>query len=427
MKLRLILLFIAGSVLFYSGCDDLFGIKEDDITDEIFEEGRIDPLLSEDVVGYSALVPFWEGFNRPNSIAVGYDELIYVTDDDGLHVLDRAGRRFRSYEFRDAHTVVQDRNLYVYVAARDSFVVPSVDPNIKWDLSCIFKLQYANGANGNEMQIVDTLIHPFMDASRGNSALQTFRLVKGSPNSDELVEITGITVLADNSIYVSRSGPDNPRSSVQSPDNTVLEFVPRRTGDRPQEMINTRQITALNPETPSLSSAIGPSAICSFVAPPQRERMNPDRSFLLAQGGQDVNVPYRVLWISAVETTDGLFYLPNTSLLPSAEDTVNADGFLYEQFKFSNPSALAYADDGTNYIFVTDIGSDSLYIFQSNGFEGVTLPGETESNIVSFGGVGTGPRNFDDPMGVAYFRRVVFVVDRGNNRIARFKLNTDFE
>jgi hypothetical protein len=155
--------------------------------------------------------------------------------------------------------------------------------------------------------------------------------------------------------------------------------------------------------------------------------MNPDRSFLVAQGGQDVQVPYRVLWISAVETTDGLFYLPNTSLLPTAEDTVNADGFLYEQFKFSNPSGLAYADDGTNYIFVTDTGTDSLYIFQSNGFEGVTLPGETKSDIVSFGGVGTGPRNFDDPMGVAYFRRVVFVVDRGNNRIARFKLNTDFE
>ncbi|MDZ4698359.1 MAG: hypothetical protein SH809_01530 [Rhodothermales bacterium] len=38
-----------------------------------------------------------------------------------------------------------------------------------------------------------------------------------------------------------------------------------------------------------------------------------------------------------------------------------------------------------------------------------------------------GALQFRNPNGVAYFDRVVYVADTGNNRISRFKLNTDFE
>ena len=43
-----------------------------------------------------------------------------------------------------------------------------------------------------------------------------------------------------------------------------------------------------------------------------------------------------------------------------------------------------------------------------------------------FGELG-GPKQFNMPSGVAYFRRVVYVADKGNNRIARYKLTSDFE
>mgnify|MGYP000459602327 CR=1 FL=1 len=33
-----------------------------------------------------------------------------------------------------------------------------------------------------------------------------------------------------------------------------------------------------------------------------------------------------------------------------------------------------FTTDGTNYILVTDAGTDSLYLFQSNGNEGVNPP-----------------------------------------------------
>ncbi len=91
---------------------------------------------------------------------------------------------------------------------------------------------------------------------------------------------------------------------------------------------------------------------------------------------------------------------------------------------------MTFTTDGTNYILVTDAGTDSLYLFQSNGIEGVNPPigsTETKAIVVSFGGRGIGPKEFNQPSGVTYFRRTVFVADKGNNRIARYRLTTDFE
>ncbi len=51
----------------------------------------------------------------------------------------------------------------------------------------------------------------------------------------------------------------------------------------------------------------------------------------------------------------------------------------------------------------------------------------TKQVIASFGGVGSGPFNLIDPSGVAYLRKVVYVADKGNNRICRYKLSTDLE
>lgn len=98
-------------------------------------------------------------------------------------------------------------------------------------------------------------------------------------------------------------------------------------------MTNVRQITTLNPTNPSLRSAVRLSSIASFVTPPQRDRLTDDRSFLIAQASQAQNIDFRVLWINAVETTDGLIFEQNSSLL--AQDTSQANGFYMnpENFK----------------------------------------------------------------------------------------------
>lgn len=430
MKYRLLIwlifLAVAASV---SGCSDIFGSKHLSITNDVFKAGKKDPNAASDVIGYAALVPFWKGFDHPTDVYIGFDELVYVTDAKGLHILDRAGREYRVVPFKGATAVVQDRMLNVYVAARIDTVIKDVDPNTSWDLAAIFKIHNANGSNGGDIVYMDTLIQPFADASRSTFTSQTSRLIKNDPNSEEQVQFTGLAILGDNTLYVTRRGPVNPTNEVAAPDNIVLEFQPVvANGKETDKMRNVRQIRTLSPTIPSLVSGIGMSDIMTFVAPPQRESFTTDRSFLVAQADQATNIPYRVLWINAVETSDGLVFQPNTGLLQ--QDTSKADGFLYELGKFKEPTGLAYAADGTNYIFVTDAGTDSLYVFEANGYEGVTPPAGSDAKkpiIVSFGGKGDGPKSFDSPSGVAYFDKVVYVADKNNNRITRYKLTTDFE
>lgn len=425
-KLGLLVVLLA---TFGASCDDIFGSKNDSTNEEIFDEGKIDPTL-ENVDGYAPL-PFWEDFDAPNDVHVGFDTFVYVTDNFGIHLLDRADLSpRRSIELQGANAVSQDRLLNVYVSARIDTVIQTIDPNTTWNLPAIFKIKNLNGAG--DLQIVDTLIFPFDDASLSTSAAQNARLNKTSNNNYEKVEITGLSILADNSLYVTRRGPQNSTNQIAAPDNTVLEF--RRiieNGVKTDKMENIRQIVTLNPNNPSLRSGIDLSSIATFVTPPQRDQLTDDRSFLITQGQkfQNDQIDFRVLWIIAEETTDGLVFQQNSSLL--AQDTSQADGFLYEPGKFVEPTGVAFSGDDDAYIFIVDAGTDSLYQFQSNGQEGVNPPAGAEADskkiLVSFGGEGAEPKQFRNPGGVAYFRTVVYVADTGNNRISRFKLTTDFE
>lgn len=426
---KLIHIIILFTVTFsFSGCDDIFSSKSNKDTDEIFDEGRIDPTL-ENIDGYAPVLPFWGGFDAPTDVHVGFDEFVYVTDASGIHLLDRADLSPRvTIPLRGAVAITQDRLLNVYVAARIDTVIESIDPGITWDLPAVFKIKNMNGAG--PIQFVDTLIFPFDDASLSTSAAQNARLDRGSPNNYENVEVTGLTILKDNSLYVTRRGPFTETTQVAAPDNTVLEFQRITEGGiKSDKMRNVRQIRSLSPTVPSLRSGIGISSITSFVSPPQRDNPTDDRSFIITQADQTKDIPFRVLWINAVITVDGIVFQQNSSLL--AQDTTQADGFLYEPNKFKLPSDIAFGGDDDSYIFIIDSESDSLFQFQLNGQEGVPPPAgvedQTRQIVVSFGGTGSGPKEFNQPSGVAYFNRVVYVADKGNNRIARFKLTSDFE
>lgn len=415
-------------LLLITSCDDIFNSKSNPDTDEIFEEGNIDPTL-ENIDGYAPVLPFWTEFDAPTDVHVGFDEFVYVTDNEGVHLLDRADLSPRiTIPLRGAVSVTQDRLLNIYVAARIDTVIDSIDPSITWDLPAVFKIKNMNGAGS--IQFVDTLIFPFEDASLSTSAAQNSRLNRNSQINYEQVEVTGLAVLGDNTLYVTRKGPFKSTTQVGAPDNTVLEFQRiRENGVLTEKMVNVRQIRSLNPTVPSLRSGLGLSAIASFVSPPQRDSFTDDRSFLIAQADQSTEIPFRVLWVNAVQTVDGLVFQQNSNLL--RQDTTQADGFLYEPGKFEIPSGIAFGGDDDSYIFVVDSELNKLFQFQLNGQEGVPPPAgvedQTRQILVSFGGFGAGPKEFNNPSGVAYFNRVVYVADTGNNRISRFKLTSDFE
>lgn len=411
-----------------SGCDSLFGSKNDPTTDEIFDAGRLDPSLLNEVE-YVPLSPFFtqsgDGLplTSPKDVYIGYDEFIYIVDARGLHVLDRAGRPSLFIPIEGGATnVIQDRKLNVYVTARKDTMVN----NRTWNLPVVHN--YADITIGFP-KLVDTIWHPFDEESR--------RFNLPDPiDTDEEVEFTGLAVIFNNndtfnnSIYVTRRGPVNERASIIRPHNTILEFD--------EQGINTQAIVALNPSNESLLSSLNPTDIVTFTHPPQRTSFSEDKSFIIAQSPNNSGLPeagteplrFAVLSIRAVETPDGIEYQPDTNKLLNAGNPILGESFLYDEFKFVNPSALGYAADETNYIFVADSGTDSLYVFTSSGIEGVAAPPGSQSNRpvpVSFGGTGDGALQFNNPNGISYFNRIVYVADTGNNRISRFRLNTDFE
>lgn len=407
------MLIAAAAMPFISGCDAIFGTKFDDTTDEIFDEARTDPTQFREVE-YVPLFPFFttggDGaqVQAPTDVYVGYDQFIYITDARGLHVLDLAGRPANFIPIEGGATsVVQDRRFDLYVTARrDTTLLGRT-----WNLPVVMK--YRNVTTGSPA--IDHIIwHPFDDETR------RFNL-PDPVASDEQVEFTGVGVLANNNVLVSRRGPVNDPTSVIIPHNVVLEFA---SDGRPVEQI------LLNPTIPSLRSAVWPSDILTFIHPPQRQNFPTAKNFMIAQAPEGTSLQYSVLSIRAVQTPDGIAYQPDTDKVQVANNPDAGDGFLYEEFKFGRPSDLAYAADGTNYIYVLDAGKDSLFVFTSNGVEGVAPPPGATSTLpvgVSFGGTGDGSMQFRDPEGVAYFRRIVYVADTGNNRISRYRLNTDFE
>lgn len=396
-------------VLTATSCDFLVGSKKNDVTDEIFKEGRIDPQLVPQDVGYVPVQPYFQGYVNPVDVYVGYDEMLYVVDDNGVHVLDLKGTRHRTIPIPNATDVVMDRRLHLYVAGTIRQNVGGTD----YDLAAVYHI--INPSTGSGPQVIDTIIHPFDDESRRQIAF------RGA--DDAKVRFTGLATLHDNYLYVSRTGPNNSFNTTARPDNTVLIYD--------ADGKNTGYAQGLNPASSSLRSALGISSIATFAAPPQRLfGMSTSRDFMITQADSNQNVEFRVLWIKENFDPDlgTRIFGENTALLNF--DTTKAGRFLYQSFRFGYPSDIYIAPDATGYVFVTDAKTDSLYQFTRAGFEGANPPANYPSRKqinVSFGGTGAGPFQFRQPSGVCYFREIIYVADKGNGRICRFKLSTDIE
>lgn len=393
--------------LTFSSCEFMFGTKKNSEVDDIFIQGNIDPNLAPSDVGYVPILPIWDDFQNPVDVFVGYDEMVYVVDDNGLHILDLKGQLHRTIKIPGATEVIQDRRIHTYVIGKAKVEIFGQEE----ELTAVYHLK--NTATLNGPDFVDTLIHPFCDASR---KIIPFR------SEDRIVEFTGLAVLADNTLYVSRKGSLYDPASSARPDNTVLFFD--------EEGKNISYAKGLNPVTPNLKSSIGISSIASFVGPPQKlygVSTSPD--FVICQADQDKTIEFRVLWIREYSDPDaGINYAENSELL--VMDPNKANGFLYEANKFKNPQDVYVAPDQTGYIFVVDSETDRFYQFTSKGLEGVPPPPNTSyvKNIkVSFGEEGAGLFQFDDPMGVCYFKKMIYIADKNNNRIVRYRLNTDLE
>jgi hypothetical protein len=167
-----------------------------------------------------------------------------------------------------------------------------------------------------------------------------------------------------------------------------------------------------------------PSGIVTLTQPPQFTAQG-GRDFIYTSTDPDNNL--KVQYIQFIEGQFGAQYEPR---ILASSDTTQADRFINEPNRFEKPVDITLAGDGSQYIFVTDTRTDSLYQFSFNGYEGILPPpasGIDRFVRASFGGTGSSPTHFRDPSAVAYFNEILYVADAGNGRILRFKLTLDFE
>ena len=110
---------------------------------------------------------------------------------------------------------------------------------------------------------------------------------------------------------------------------------------------------------------------------------------------------FKTQWFRYLESQEFTGYENN--LTPAASDLMTPGFFTKPQGSEIDPSGN---------IYVAESSRDSVYKFNSFG-----------DKLIGFGG----PSVFSEPYAVAYFDKIVYVADRGNNRILRFILSTDVQ
>lgn len=376
------------STMVLTSCDHYFGKK----TDLSFIDTNITYL---EEVAYIPIQPIIKGFVRPTDVIAGFDNLIYVVDAGAEEIVsfDQSGKRLGRYQLKGVKAIAQDRSLDILAIATFDTLGATYD--------AIYRLELKNSVYGIAgAQVQKKIVHPFY-----------IKNVVSATDKD--VRLNSIGILADNSYYVSRTGP---ASSIIGNDNSIWFF------NKEDKAISPLQFTT----SLGTSSDIGaPYALTTLAMPPQSNVVSQSADFIFSTN--DANSALKVKYVSVSVSDAGTEYKVKDL---GFGDTSKADGFLYTPSRFGTVSDITFAGDGTNYLWVTDTEKDSLYQFTNTGYEGVKAPpaaNTTKYVKVSFGGTGNGPMQFNNPSGVAYINRILYVADTDNQRLLRFKLTTDLD
>jgi len=310
--------------------------------------------------------PVWTQFNEPNDVYIGREPLVYVADTKNNRVvqLDLSGAEISSKYFNWTNVSSPRKVAQDYLF--DLLVICDSVVNLD-TISVIYRLKLVEnqGLVGNA------------PAERLISSLE------GTVLSNSKRKFTGISVFPDNSFIVTRTGPNN---SGIDPDNAILIMKGRNS------ITSVQNLSGFQTTGGGVYSIYQTSAVKTIN--------NNATDFVITRSTSEFG--FKVLWFE-YDNINGI-YVPK--FLPES----NVD-LLKKQF--SGPASLAL--DNNNNLFIVDAVSDSLYRYSSGG---KILPG-------SFGGNGAGEKKLNNPKGVSYFNKVLYIADTKNNRIVRYKLSTD--
>jgi hypothetical protein len=228
-----------------------------------------------------------------------------------------------------------------------------------------------------------------IDLFASNHQLETAPIKRILPQISDLNKpdrkYTGAAVFYDNSYLIARTGPNN--SNLIDPDNSLLKFIVKNNGTK-DSLIG--RVALLDPISTGILSVNKVSSIKSF------KKKNYDIIITLVGDNS-----FKTQWFRYLESQEFTGYENN---LTPAVSNLMTPGF------FTRPEGTEIDPSGN--IYVAESSRDSVYKFNSYG-----------DKLIGFGG----PSVFSEPYAVAYFDKIVYVADRGNNRILRFILSTDVQ
>lgn len=361
MKKYIFTAIFSGMLIFLGGCSDKLDLTE-------FGNSVRDTTPPGDTT-YIQLNPVWSGFNNPQDILIGREPFIYVadTDNDRIVMMRLDGTIAGALSIKHPVALAQDYEFNLIVCGQ-------------------FDTVLSTGA----LQTYDAVYKIDLVASNHNIAsAPVTRLLPRVGVADDFntaLKYTGVTVLYDNRIFVTRKGPIN-NNIFKLPDNSILFFERRVIGGVKKDTLIGR-VPLIEPLGTGLLSANNLSSIAAF------NRRNQD--IVVTLTGEN---SFKTQWFTFIETTEFSGYI--SKLQPG-----NAD--LMRVGRFEQPEDVAIDNSGN--MFIVDAQKDSVFVFNSSGDE-----------AQSFGGSSM----FNGPMGVAFYDRTLYIADTKNNRILRFILSTN--
>lgn len=315
--------------------------------------------------------PIWTGFNHPQAVIVGNEPFVYVadTDNDRIVMLDLIGRVIGySQTIKHPVSISEDRRLQLLVCAQFDTLLPGRSSPTTF--GAIYRIDMVSGGH-----TINT-IKP--------------RRVYFEPG-DSTRRYAGVAALYNNLYYVCRNGPKNDLTRLDR-DNAVLIF------DEDDHLL-TPMTNEFSPDGTGLLSI---STLSAVATPPSSKSLE----FVFCQTGD--RAFYKVQWIQIVSAGQ------TTNIVSKFYPSVDGNIDLLKLNRFSMPVGVTLDPSGN--LYVVDAVKDSLFRFSTRGIE-----------RYSFGGSGSGSLQFHQPYGVAFFDKTLYIADRGNNRIVRYKLSSDLQ
>ena len=318
------------------------------------------------------LFPVWGGFNHPQAVIIGNEPFVYVTDTDNDRVVMMdVGGTVVGYSQRIAHPIAlaEDKKLNLLVCAQFDTLLPG--HTTPTTFGALYRLDLVS-----QLHNIGNVTPKRVLWERGDSTRR----------------YTGVATLFDNSYYISRVGPKNAVTNLDRDDAVILYAG------------NDSLISSVTNDFTADGTGMKTVHHLTAVATVPSGRLT---EFVYAQipSNAGINPTFKVQWYRM--TAEGQTSNWQTKYATGAGIDLMRDN------RFTTPTGLAVDPSGN--VFVADAGADSVFRFTARGTE-----------LFSLGKSKDGVKYFNQPYGVAYFDKTVYVADRGTGKILRFKLSTDF-